>query len=181
MSAVMIDLETMGTSPNAVILTLGAIKFDPYSLKEPGPGLYFKLDVDAQLKLGRTIDESTLEWWAKQDVAVRDEAFGEDNRTSIHIVLSDLNKFVVGADTIWAQGPIFDIVMLESLMSQMQRPVPWHFYQIRDSRTLFGLGWDPRNEIKTDAHNALADAYYQSVSVQKVYDKLKPVYADIKK
>ena len=36
----MIDLETLGTSPDTVILTLGAIKFDPYTNVEPSDGLY---------------------------------------------------------------------------------------------------------------------------------------------
>ena len=35
----MLDLETLGTRPGCVILTLGAVKFDPYSLREPGPGI----------------------------------------------------------------------------------------------------------------------------------------------
>ena len=36
----MIDLETLGTKPDCVILTLGAIKFDPFTNEEPQSGLY---------------------------------------------------------------------------------------------------------------------------------------------
>jgi hypothetical protein len=32
---IMLDLETLGTRPDCVILTLGAIKFDPYTLSDP--------------------------------------------------------------------------------------------------------------------------------------------------
>ena len=31
----MVDLETLGTRPDAAILTVGAIKFDPHSDSEP--------------------------------------------------------------------------------------------------------------------------------------------------
>ena len=64
-TSVMLDLETLGTRPDCVILTLGAIKFDPFSEKEPGPGIHFRLDIEDQLAKGRTVDDSTIEWWAQ--------------------------------------------------------------------------------------------------------------------
>ena len=38
----MIDLETLGTKPDCVVLTLGAIKFNPYKQTEPDKGLYIR-------------------------------------------------------------------------------------------------------------------------------------------
>jgi len=167
-----LDLESLGTQTHSVILTLGAIKFDPYSDTEPGPGIYLRFDVEQQLALGRTIDDSTLAWWGRQTAEVRDEALSDEGRVDLNTALDELSKFLVGAENIWAQGPVFDIVILENLMKQLNRPAPWWYYQIRDSRTLFGLGWDPRREMQTDAHNALADCYFQSIAVQKVFKKL---------
>ena len=83
--------------------------------------------------------------------------------------LNQLNKFVVGADNIWCQGPVFDIVILENLYRQVERPTPWQFWQIRDSRTLFGVHGDPRGKGAKGAHNALIDCYYQAQAVQQVY------------
>jgi exodeoxyribonuclease VIII len=168
---VTIDLETLDFRSTSVVLTLGAIKFDPYSSREPGPGYYVRFNVDQQLALGRTVDDATLQWWRQQPDHIRDEAMQEQDRTDINQALDELCKFLVGVDNIWAQGPVFDIAMLENLLSQLKRPYPWQYYQIRDSRTLFGLGWDPRREMRTEAHNALADCYYQSIAVQKVYAK----------
>ena len=31
----MIDIETLGTKPDAVVLTVGGVKFDPYNSEEP--------------------------------------------------------------------------------------------------------------------------------------------------
>ena len=41
----MIDLETLSTRPDATVLTVGAIKFDPYTDLEPHSGLYLRLNV----------------------------------------------------------------------------------------------------------------------------------------
>ena len=43
----MIDLETLATDPNATILTIGGVKFDPNSDAEPHSEFYHKLDIDA--------------------------------------------------------------------------------------------------------------------------------------
>jgi hypothetical protein len=172
----MIDLETLGTKPNCVILTLGAIKFNPLTADEPNNGIYQKFDIDQQDKLGRSQDESTIEWWGKQAKNIQDEAFGEDGRISLEQCTKELNKFLVGVDVVWAQGPVFDIVILENLYQQLGLPLPWNFWQIRDSRTLFSLlPEDPRKAIRQEAHNALADCYFQAKCVQKAYSDLKVV------
>lgn len=168
----MIDMETLDTSPTAVILSIGAVKFDPYDLQEPHTPLYFKPDVDAQTALGRTISDSTLEWWGKQDAAVFEEAMSESDRIPLSDVVAQLNKYVVGVDKIWAQGIVFDIGMLENLYRQLGHPVPWNFWQIRDSRTIMDLGDSSAKTGNKDAHNALADAYSQAVAVQQIFKQL---------
>lgn len=166
----MIDLETLGTQPDSVIISLGVIKFDPFSDNEPYDGQYLKLDIDEQNTLGRKVDDDTLAWWSKQDPKVRDEALTDEGRTSLTEALQIINKSLVGVDYIWAQGPCFDIVMLEHLYRQKETPLPWNFWQIRDSRTLFGMmPVDPRKAIQQDLHNALADCYYQAKCVQQSY------------
>lgn len=168
----MIDIETLATTPDSVILTLGALKFDPTSSAE-GDSIYHRLDVDSQLKIGRRVDDGTLEWWSKQALEVREEALGTTNRQSLDEVFASVSKFMVGVDSIWAQGPAFDIVILEDILRQLKRPCPWHFWQIRDSRTLFKLvNEDPRPKNFEGAHNALTDCYYQAKAVQKVFRQL---------
>jgi hypothetical protein len=134
---------------------------------------YYRFDVDEQLNKGRTISESTMDWWATQAEDVREEALGDDNRTSVFEILKALNKWCVGVDTIWCQGPAFDIVILEDLFRQYEHHVPWPFWKIKDSRTLFGImPTDPRKEIKFAAHNALEDCKVQALCVQQTVKKL---------
>lgn len=167
----MLDLETLSTKPDAVILTLGAIKFDPYT-DTIGDGLYLRVDVDEQLSIDRHVQQESMDWWAKQADDVREEAFSDGNRASLEEVYKQLNRFVTGVGNIWAQGPHFDIVILENLYRQKEWPTPWQFWQIRDSRTLFGTHGDPRDKNKAGLHNALEDCISQAKAVQSIYKRL---------
>ena len=166
---VMLDLETLSTRPDATILTFGACKFNPYTQHDIVDGIYFRVNVDEQTELGRHVDDNTIEWWSKQAEDVYSEAFNSEDRISLEQFSQELNRFVVGADNIWAQGPVFDIVILENLYRQLGLPTPWQFWQIRDSRTLLSTLGDPREKNKAGLHNALEDAVSQAQAVQFVY------------
>lgn len=162
----MLDLETLATSPDSVILTFGAIKFNPFDPDSAmDDGIYFRIDVDEQVALGRKVDDGTVAWWGTQSEEVREEALGEHDRISLDDFTRALNKFVVGANRIWAQGPVFDIVILENLYRQLGKPAPWQYYTIRDSRTLLKALGDTRKGGAL-LHNALADAVSQAQAIQ---------------
>jgi hypothetical protein len=165
----MIDLETLATCKRAVILTLGAVEFDPYSDQEPWDPVYIKLDVTQQTEQGRVITDDTLDWWSKQSEEIQADAFSEDGRTTIREALDQLRRAVAHCTDIWAQGPQFDISILEDLYVSNEEPVPWRYGVIRDSRTLLSIAPDCRiNEL---AHNSLADAYCQALGVRNFYKK----------
>jgi hypothetical protein len=168
-----IDLETLDTSPSATILTIGGVKFNPYTADEPYDKFYFKLSIDDQDRLGRTVSDSTLEWWAKQDPEIMNEAFDQTDAVGVDEFLNALNKWIVGVDIFWGQGYGFDYTMLENIYRSLGRPIPWQFWQIRDSRTLLGLlKEDPRKKMQKNLHNAYADAFYQSKAIQIAYSDL---------
>ena len=62
----MIDLETLSTNPDAVVLTVGGVKFDPNSTMKPYSEMYFRVDVDSQTQIGRNVMQETMDWWAQQ-------------------------------------------------------------------------------------------------------------------
>jgi hypothetical protein len=174
----MLDIETLSTKPNAVILSLGAVKFNPFTDRiDLDDGLNLRIDVDSQIKLGRDIQEETLNWWATQPMEVQDVAFDTTNRISLENFTQTLNKILVGVNNIWCQGPVFDIVILENLYRQLNTPVPWNYWQIRDSRTLFGVFGDRRDKNRKGAHDALMDCVYQAVGIQEIYQQqcVKPL------
>ena len=168
----MIDLETLSTNPDATILTVGGVKFDPYTMAEPAQGMYFRVDVDSQTQMGRDVMQDTLDWWGKQDPEIMEEALGDKDRITLDEMVKTINKWCVGVDVFWCQGPLFDYAILQNFYTQMGMPVPWNYWQIRDSRTLFSLVPRDPNEKRTGLHNALEDCYFQAKKVQKVYKQL---------
>jgi hypothetical protein len=167
----MIDMETMAVSPNAVVLSLGAVHFNPWG-NGYGDKIYFRINIDDQDALGREIDPNTLDWWATQDPAIMEEAFSIDNRIPLAEAVDIFHKFAWGCDAYWSHGATFDLVIIENLYRQLGRPVPWNYWQLRDTRTLFDLGFDP-DMPKGGKHDALQDAIRQAVGVQNIYAKMK--------
>lgn len=168
-----VDLETLDIRPGATVLSLGGVKFNPHNLQEPHSKIYFKISVDDQDRLGRTASDSTIEWWGKQDPAIMEEAFDQTGAVTVEQLCQELARWAVGVDLFWGQGYGFDFTMLEDMFRSVARPIPWQFWQIRDSRTLFGLcELDPRKSMQTNLHNALDDAYYQAKAVQLAYREL---------
>jgi len=171
----MIDLETLDVLPTATILTIGAVKFDPFGdeLSDPKMDkLYIKVDLDSSDAIGCTVSQSTLDWWASQSVEAQTAAFDPDGRVSIQDAMYQLFKFAQGSKRVWSHGSCFDIVILENVLHKVGRAVPWSFWEVRDTRTLFDIGINPQRAAVT-AHNALADAVDQAIGVQRVYRALR--------
>jgi exodeoxyribonuclease VIII len=169
----MVDMETMAVSPNAVVLSLGAVHFDPYGTGHSN-SLYFRIDIDDQDALGREVDPGTLEWWSRQPPAIMEEAFSPDNRIPLVEAMDRFHKFAWGCSAFWSHGATFDLVILENIYHQLNKPLPWNYWQLRDTRTLFDLGHDPEMP-QGSKHNALEDAIRQAIGVQNVYAKLSKV------
>lgn len=170
---VMIDLETLATSSDAAILTIGAVKFDPLGVGvEQDNRFYTRVDLDSCHEINLQVSDDTINWWATQSKEAQEEAFNPDNRLHIEDAFQDLYKFCWGAQRVWSNGAAFDIVICETVFKRIHRAIPWNFWQVRDVRTMFDLGIDPKRPVVT-AHNALADAEAQAISIQTVCIELK--------
>ena len=167
----MIDLETLATTPDAAILTIGACLFDPRG-KDIHKTFYQRIQLETQEKYNRVINEDTLAWWSKQDKQIQEDAFGEGNdRIDLTEAMKKLYTFGLGTSNVWSHGAIFDIVILEDVCKKLQQAVTWKFWEVRDTRTLFDLA---NVSINIEGkHNALNDAIAQSKAVQQSYAKLK--------
>jgi hypothetical protein len=172
---IMIDLETLATSPDAAILTIGAVKFDPFGkdIEEPAmDSFYVRVDLDSCDEIGLVTSDDTIAWWANQSKEAQEEAFGTDNRLHIREAFDKLYKFCWGAKRVWSNGAGFDIVICDHVYKKLNKASPWNFWQARDVRTAFDLGIDPKRPTVT-AHHALQDAYNQAVGIQNVYTMLR--------
>lgn len=169
MAHLMVDLETLDTSPSATILTIGAVKFDPFS-DAPMAEFYVRVNVEDQDALGCTVSDSTVEWWGQQDPEVMEEAFSPDDRISLVDAMAQFHSFAWGSSKFWSHGATFDLVMLQDRCTRLKRSTPWSYWDMRDTRTLFDLA-DPEMP-QASKHHALEDAKRQAIGVRNVYRKL---------
>jgi len=172
---IMIDLETLATSPDAAILTIGAVKFDPFGDDVNDPKctkFYTRVDLDSCDKIGLVTNDDTIAWWANQSKEAQDEAFGETDRIDIVDAMHQLYKFCWGAKRVWSHGSGFDVIICEHIFRKIGKAIPWSFWEVRDTRTLFDIGINP-NRPPVLKHHALEDAWNQAVGVQNVFKTLQ--------
>ena len=129
-----------------------------------------------ELLEGRTTEsrqwrETVDPWWATQPVAARDEAFNEEGRIPLDQALDELGKLIWKSKRVWAQGPTYDMNILEHAYKSYDKSIPWQFYAVRDSRTVFGL-W-PNLPKPPTSHHALEDCRRQIALLQETLRYLK--------
>lgn len=171
MRDIMIDIETLGTRPGSVILSIGSITFDAET-GAIGAGFYRGIDMLSSANAGLDLDVQTLRWWMEQSEDARSVAFG--GTCSLEGALSELYGWVKwggGEKRIWAKPPSFDLVLLEAAMHAVKVDIPWDFRACRDCRTLFDIANVKQPDVGT-AHNALDDAKSQALGVIAAYKAL---------
>jgi hypothetical protein len=152
----MIDIETLGVAPAATILTIAAQSFDPFGQGHFDRHFYSRITLESQEN--RTIDDGTITWWTTQPEA-QAEAFAEEDRMPLDQALDLLGKLIWQSSFLWSQGPTFDMTILEHAYKSYGKPIPWQYYKVRDSRTLFSL-WPGLPKPPT-SHHALEDCRRQ--------------------
>jgi len=154
----MLDIETLGTKPGCVVLSIGACIFDRLGTA----GTFYKtLPIQEQLDKGLKIEEGTLLWWLKQDKDTRDEAF-KGTRFGVADVLREFNTFCLDVDTVWGNGSNFDQPILKAVYDKAESRWPFKFYKELCFRTLKHSVPQIEMERNDKAHNALADAFWQA-------------------
>lgn len=177
---VCIDLETLSIAYNAQILTIGAVKFDPRKDELTKPEmdlLYIRVDLDSCEGLNLKIDDSVIDWWATQSHEAQEEAFSISNRSHIKEAFNQLYKFCWGCNRVWSQGAAFDVPICENIFRELKKAIPWKYYQVRDTRTIFDLGI-PTDRPPNIKHCAVDDAWAQAVMIQQVTRKLMDLGLD---
>lgn len=157
MKNIMIDIETMGNTANAAIISIGAVYFDE---KQTGAEFYKRVSLESSVMAGLEMDASTVLWWLKQSDAARKEF--EAKGDPIFLVLKKLSEFIEPDCFIWGNGASFDNVIVANAYTKCNMKTPWKFYNNRCFRTLKNLVPNVailKNEIK---HNALEDAKWQA-------------------
>ena len=179
----MIDLETMGKNPDAPIISIGAIFFDPQT-GDMGPEFSKTIDLDTA---GGVIDRDVIKWWLKQSREAQSAIMTDE--IPLDDALLQLREFIDENSgeffvQVWGNGANFDNTILRRSYERQGIPCPWRYYNDRDVRTIVELGkaidFDARTAIpfEGERHNALDDARYQAKYVSAIWQKLIPSQAD---
>ncbi|HDI9070832.1 TPA: 3'-5' exoribonuclease [Escherichia coli] len=179
----MIDLKTMGKNPDAPIISIGAIFFDPQT-GDMGPEFSKTIDLETA---GGVIDRDTIKWWLKQSREAQSAIMTDE--IPLDDALLQLREFIDENSgeffvQVWGNGANFDNTILRRSYERQGIPCPWRYYNDRDVRTIVELGkaidFDVRTAIpfEGERHNALDDARYQAKYVSAIWKKLIPSQAD---
>ena len=166
MTHVMIDLETLGTSPGCAIVSIGACSFSREGIDKV---LYERIDVsDTRMR----IDPGTSCWWMRQSDAAR-SVFnpGGFHAPAVLTIFSDWFHAVAG-EQIWGHGASFDAPILAAAYEFYELPCPFKFWNMRDTRTIYELAGVSPDRTAGTHHNALDDAKAQAEAVIKAWKVL---------
>lgn len=173
MKHIMVDLETLGTAADSVILSIGAVRFDLDKGKIDDEGFYSSISIESNLAWKRRISEDTLLWWFKQGAAAQ-QVFFEPKKV-LEESLVQFSDWIGNDDhTMWSNGADFDLPMLAHAYSVCGIEVPWKFWNSRCYRTYKNLPGAKNAKLPAQGikHNAMADAYSQAQSVIAIHKSL---------
>lgn len=173
---IMIDLETMGNRPDAPIIAIGAVAFDPDRQHSDGAFetggvfsiFYEVVDLSCAVRDGANIDPNTVIWWMQQS----DEARQAVTRRGIEpsVALERFPQWVGNfpVDGVWGNGASFDNVILAETYRRLDMAPPWPFWKDRCYRTVKSMFPDVPFERAGTHHNALDDARTQAVHLIEI-------------
>lgn len=169
----MLDLETLSTSPNAVVLSLGAVVFNETEIIRTQHILF-----DAQEQIDtykRHVSIKTVAWWASQSPEARVVLNPTAEAMSVRGGLSMLSLMLAGSDwekvRVWSNGAAFDLPILHTLHQNVMREAPWKFYNeccFRTVKELYKAVPKPERAHLV-AHNAVDDAIHQVQHLQAIW------------
>ena len=175
---VVLDIETLGSVNNSVILSVGMVAVDSdvdYTFKELiENGYCAKLDVKGQVDSGRKIHQDTLDWWSQQGkeaqhiLKPKPDDMPWQNLRQDMITWLEAQGINISKAKYYARGSHFDFAILHDLFritgNASSDELPWKFWNLHDSKTVvltllgkdaWQMGVEPEGFIH---HDCLHDA-----------------------
>lgn len=171
---VMLDLETMGTTPYSPITAIGACRFEfgPMQAMQP---FYQAITLESCMAVGLRPSASTIAWWMKQKDEARQHLWDPD-AVDLPIALDAFTEWWGSRpDYLWGNSARFDCGILEAAYLACGKVVPWQHWNERDYRTMKNLPQVADVKLKRTGvhHNALSDAVSQAHHLRAIMAKLQ--------
>lgn len=157
---IMVDIETLDTTPSAVILSIGAVTMHnaEYAM------FYREYNPDTQFE--RTKSQSTIDWWKGQPISI------PSSELELYTGLEEFSywiKSLRAEPIIWCKGTDFDTAILAHAYKQYKLEVPWKYNRVRDMRTLKKLHPQLTYSENLSPHHALQDAISQANHLEQIF------------
>lgn len=170
MYALMVDIETGSTMPNALVLQVGIcggnLRTGQISVRPT------QMFVTRQPHA--SISESTLEWWSQQDPELRRRVWHPEGvvhtpQEVFQLVQKALDVLTFSGEepTVWCGPASFDFPILKTMWGGK---TPWHYHDERCYSTLKRMfdpvgAMLPENPVK---HDAASDAHAQWLHLSRI-------------
>src|SRR5215217_6908616 len=167
---IMLDLETLGTSPGCKILGIGATVMGRSKVRYESFEMYAHRDPQTRL----VEEKATVDWWNSQKPEVRDLVLSNPKSMPLSSVLFAFSEWLEELDCvpiIWGNSASFDCRILEFAYKIYNIPVPWNFRNEMCFRTLKNLPHGVTAPVPTGLkHTPLVDAMAQAQWAEDIYD-----------
>ncbi len=160
MNRIMIDIETLSQRKDALILSIGAVKFSKDGID---PKVFYE-ELSLNSQKCRHIDAGTVQFWLEQSIDM------PHGKIDLCVALFEFERWAGTIDEIWANSPSFDCDIMADAYKSYSLQVPWSYRAERCVRTMRAMY--PTARVNTQKHNALADAEYQAHCVIDGLQKL---------
>jgi hypothetical protein len=156
----MFDIESLALGPRPVVTQAALLGYDlnEDELMEPRHVQFYPVDPQQMLIPPRRITAKTIGWWMKQSDDARDlfdQSTSDDFQDlpalgrNLISVFNQLTNNGTRPYELYARGPQFDVVAIETLLEELGLQKPWAHDAVRDLRTLLAVaGINPKNVAK---------------------------------
>ena len=177
-TSVMLDLETLGTGNKALVLSIGAVKFNQTEIFDR---IHIGVDLTSLPKaLDFEIDPKTILWWLDEERAPARKAYAELGKVDIYTALEGFALWygqdapeAPAGECIWGNGSTFDNVILRSAYETCGMEYPAPFWADKCYRTIKNLRPDIKLERVGTHHSAVDDAESQARHLMAIAKELE--------
>ncbi|BBI90663.1 exonuclease [Tenacibaculum phage PTm1] len=171
----MLDIETLGVGKNAVLTSISAVQFNPYTGETLAEFDIF-LDIQSQIDLGFDLNADTILFWMKQPNKQRMELVNKC-KDGVHIThaIQTFSAWVKqnGIKYLYGKGSSFDNALLQNAYDRTKLKTPTSFRDDRCVRTLIALAPKSKSlDFTGDLHKGLDDSKHQIKQVSYVLQQL---------
>lgn len=179
LNQLMIDLETLGEVPGAVITSVSAVQFD-VSTGQIGEVFEQHILIEDSLREGLFVTQTTLLFWLSQSELARATLVeGQKSALSLKRALLKFSYWVghyfqEKSPIVWGNGAKFDLGLLQAAYKKINKQLPWNYYDERDLRTLSAYFPEYRKDTPFEGipHKGVDDCRYQIKYLTKLHHRV---------